>query len=67
MSDRLTPFVQAVVVAIVVLGGLLPAGYFALNNLEAGLDAKHTQTRKVVIDLKTETVTEIRAVRTAAA
>jgi len=66
MGDRTTPIVQSVLVAIVVLGGLLPAGYFALDNLRAGFEAEQSETRKVVIELKAETLDEVRAVKAAA-
>ena len=66
MGDRTTPIVQSVLVAVVVLGGLMPAGYFAIGNLREGLTADHAETRRVVIELKAETLDEVRAVKTAA-
>jgi len=66
LCDRTTPIVQSVLVAIIVLGGLLPAGHFALGNLRDGLEAEHSETRKVVIELKAETLDEVRAVKAAA-
>jgi len=63
MSDQPNPFVNAVLVAVIVLGGLLPAGYYGfmlLNNRQAsGEPASQT----VFVELKTQTIAEIRAVK----
>jgi len=44
----------------------MPAGYFAIENLRDSFAAEHAETRKVVIELKAETLDEVRAVKSAA-
>lgn len=66
MSEKPNTFLSAVLVAIIVLAGLAPAGYYGFMLLKEELQASQGQPSAVFVELKNETIAEIRAVKTAA-
>lgn len=61
MDDRKTIIATAIFSAVPVLGVVLPLGYFSQQALDRKLDAGQAEVTRVVIDLKTETLRELKA------
>lgn len=66
MSERPNTFLSAVLVAVIVLAGIAPAGYHGFKLLKKEMQAAQGQPSAVFVELKNETIAEIRAVKTAA-
>lgn len=61
MSDKSASTGKFVLAAVIVLAGMVPAGYVAFDFLRKELKSHQAETRSVVMDLQTQTVEEIRA------
>ncbi len=66
MSEGTNPALMSALSGVVVLGGLLAAGYYGWDHLRTEIQTRNDQTQAVIIELKTETLDEIRASKTAA-
>jgi len=58
MSDEKSSSLKPLMAAVIVLGVALPAGYYGFNMLMG----QQSETHSVVMDLKTETITELRSI-----
>jgi len=61
MSEKGNATGKFVLAAVIVLAGVLPAGYVAVDFLRKDLRAHQAETKTVVMELQTQTVEEIRA------
>jgi len=60
MSEKSNAVGKFVLAAVIVLAGVLPAGYVAVDFLRKDLREHQAETRTVVMELQTQTVEEIR-------
>jgi len=60
MSEKSSATGKFVLAAVIVLAGVLPAGYVAVDFLRKDLREHQAETRTVVMELQTQTVDEIR-------
>ncbi|MBT6094550.1 MAG: OmpA family protein [Rhodospirillaceae bacterium] len=66
MSEGTNPALMSALSSVVVLGGLLAAGYYGWDHLRKEIQVQNSQTQAVIIELKAGTIEEIRASKTAA-
>lgn len=66
MSEGTNPALMSALSGVVILGGVLAAGYYGWDHLRTEIQAQNSQTQAVIIELKTGTIEEIRASKTAA-
>ena len=64
MSDRPNPFPQAILVSVIVLAAMAPAGYYGFTLLKGQMQTVQGAPDAAFVSLKIETLTEIRTAKT---